>query len=872
MPLKNVLILLIIFQFSIQHFNITHNISKLNLTQNQIRKLIDNLEDNNQYSDGLIDFVLEIANFLYEYLNNNSMWDSISDNQAIDNCIYRGIIENLEDKELLETCIRGSGKALNDFGNEFECETHFQSKVKYFTLQFYLKNSSTISSLEHKNILDFLEQKYFYIGLCLPKYCKDAVNYLINDDEFLETLYYKGNLSYFRAYFKDDLINKSKEINKFFKVSIYLYVYLNVFKIIVGTFRIIFMNKGYRGYYADQEEKKLKNTNENKNLIKKKEGKDDELNNSQERKINSSLLAIQFNENSEDISSFYSESLNGSNIDDDINLYNPFIDSEKKYPWYLKIMKTFDFYDNVNTLSVLSNKYYNSYQIKRLYIIRCLLMIMIIIYQIVYSQMELPYRYYIKNSFYNSYRFILVKLCVNASTFWITLDAVIIGYKIMSFMKKEIKLSKNRKLPICSLFRFLLLIIPKFFVFFLAFLFLHIFASQLTFELCKGNKVYSSYIFYNDRIQNRTYSIQQTENNFWKIYKNFIPFRLNYIDFFKEVKNIKEISKDKDNIYDFTFEPSGFELPSPFLTNTDLFVNVYFNEFYLLIIMLIITYLSYKLRNKIFDYIILGLNIFLYLIPMLNLNKYNEEVESYTLRYVLGQNYSEKYTHYFINFFYFGYLIGVMKFYYDENISNKNKKNNTHTQNINMPFEFCKKIIISLNKLKPLFKRIILLLSLVFIILISSSFFFKQLLGGKTNNNELKYEMTRNTHFLFLYEKNLCAIFFFVFLIMFIIYPKDSAIIQLAERNGFIILERISFCFFCSFTYLIYAQFCVFIIYFQTSYLNLFLNTLGMFSIVFTFSLVNTTLFELPLRQLIKSYMNRDLENKFEYIYAQKKK
>ena len=288
--------------------------------------------------------------------------------------------------------------------------------------------------------------------------------------------------------------------------------------------------------------------------------------------------------------------------------------------------------------------------------------------------------------------------------------------------------------------------------------------------------------------------------------------------------------------------------------------------------MLIITYLSYKLRNKIFDYIILGLNIFLYLIPMLNLNKYNEKVESYTLRYVLGQNYSEKYTHYFINFFYFGYLIGVMKFYYDENISNKNKKNNTHTQNINMPFEFCKKIINSLNKLKPLFKRIILLLSLVFIILISSSFFFKQLLGGKTNNNELKYEMTGNTHFLFLYEKNLCAIFFFVFLIMFIIYPKDSAIIQLAERNGFIILERISFCFFCSFTYLIYAQFCVFIIYFQTSYMNLFLNTLGMFSIVFTFSLVNTTLFELPLRQLIKSYMNRDLENKFEYIYAQKKK
>ena len=54
--------------------------------------------------------------------------------------------------------------------------------------------------------------------------------------------------------------------------------------------------------------------------------------------------------------------------------------------------------------------------------------------------------------------------------------------------------------------------------------------------------------------------------------------------------------------------------------------------------------------------------------------------------------------------------------------------------------------------------------------------------------------------------------------------------------------------------------------------MNLFLNTLGMFLIIFSFSLVNTTLIELPLRQIIKSYMNKDLEIRFEDYYNRHKK
>ena len=166
-----------------------------------------------------------------------------------------------------------------------------------------------------------------------------------------------------------------------------------------------------------------------------------------------------------------------------------------------------------------------------------------------------------------------------------------------------------------------------------------------------------------------------------------------------------------------------------------------------------------------------------------------------------------------------------------------------------------------------IYKRIILLASIFIFGLISSSFYFLQLSEEDDKNAVFNNDMNNSIYYLFIYEKNLCGIFFFIFLIMYITYPKNSNIIELSERNGFIVIERISFCFFCSFKYLIYSQFCVFIIYIQISYMNLFLNTLGMFLIIFTFSLVNTTLIELPLRQLVKSIMNKDIEKRFENYY-----
>ena len=846
--------------------NILKLLSSLNINNNKtklekiskLRKMLEEGGEEEDRENRVPTIVFELFDAFAFFLDVNNL-TQLLDYEEIETCFFDGILENINNLNLINYYLDGSGKSLNDFGNEFICDYNIRRNVSYLTLHFYLGQNYQREIKEK-----FFDQRYFFIGLCLPRKCMDAAKVLIKEDNFLN-ITHNASLANFKIYVNEDVIEESNKLSGFYFILITIYIVLNALKIIVGILRVIFMNKGYEGFYAA----KLK--------------KDDigEINSSISE-INNSFNDSFTGKNNKDISFSSQKSGNGSgsssmspptSYDIDINenfvsegenLYNPLSDKEKKFPKFLKLMKLIDLFDNIKLLSTNSNKYYTSQRIKSLYIIRFFLMLMIVVYQYMYTQVFLPSKNYYNVDFYSSYGFTFVKFCTNASTFWITLDAVIFGYKLMSFLKKEIKLSKNLKANYLSFLKFLLLIIPKFFLFILSFTLLHLYASKLTFELCKGNNVFSNYLYYNDTVQQLTYSVRNNNKSI-DFFKNFIPFRLNYIDFIENVTRIEYIH----NFSTITSDPSGYEIPSPFLTNTDLFVNVCFNEFYLIILMIFIAYISYVLKNKIFDLLILIINTILFVFPAIerfNPYKRNIEEQNYTFQYVLGQNYSEKFTHYCINFFYFGFLIGVMKFYHDQNDYNmKNKKNNF--SHIILPFEFCKKFITLLNGFKFCVKRIILLSCIFLIFLNASSFFIIE--GNKISySDNIDFPKIEGfVKFLFFYEKNISGIFFFILLIMYILYPKSTYIMKIAESTTFIVVERISFCFFISFNYLIYAQFCVFIMSIQMSYSNLVFNTVGMFFIIFIFSLLNTALFELPVRQLIKYLMNKNLEEKFRHFF-----
>ena len=872
-------IIIILFQISFQneYINLTNKINipnftnisldfnKSNKTSDKLEKMRKLLSDQNENEDIIVSesnvpallFELfdQLALFLYDY----NLTDLL-EVEEVETCFFDGILENVQNQKLLDIYIKGSGKSLNDFGNEYICDYKVRRNVSYLTLHFFLGTDNYTSDKE-----EFFGQDYFYIGLCLPRKCMNATQYLIQNLKVLNICHEVG-LSNFKLYTNEEVINLSDRLSNFYSVFILIYILLIGLKFLVGIWRVIFLNKGYEGYLqSEMEEKEIQrintmmstssfNTiNEVKNISDNTQ--DEKTPERANRTRSSEKIAI-------DYSSSYNSDINESIISEDENLYNPFEDKVKNFPLLMKILKWLDLFDNIKVLSTNSNKYYNSKNIKSLYIIRFFLMLMFIIHQMMYTQIYLPTKNFYNVEFYSHNAFILVKFCINASIFWITLDAVFFGYKLMSYLKKEIKLSRNFEISYLTFLKFLLLILPKFFLFLFAFILLHLYSNRLTFELCKINNVFSNYLYYNDTIQQMSYSLRNN-NNPSDFFKHFIPFRLNYIDFIENITIVRN-DKPKPN-EDFITDVSRYEIPSPFLTNTDLFVNICFNEFYLIIIILIITYISYKIKNQIFDYAVLIINAILYILPAItSLNPYKGNIEDkhYTLIYVLGQNYSEKYTHYFINFFYFGFLLGVMKFYLEHNRYNMKKKKNIFTQ-IYLPFQFCQKLITFVKGINICIKRTILLCCLFFLLLISSSF-------NLAEGNKFSYDKDMDfvnlkgiVKFLFFYEKNLSGIFFFLFLLIYICIPKHSKLMQIAESTTFIIMERISFSFLISFSYLIYAQFCVFIISIQMSYSNLFFNAVGMFFIAFIFSLLNTALLELPIRQLIKHYMNRNIEKKF---------
>ena len=872
-------IIIILFQISFQneYINLTNKINipnftnisldfnKSNKTSDKLAKMRKLLSDQNENEDIIVSesnvpallFELfdQLALFLYDY----NLTDLL-EVEEVETCFFDGILENVQNQKLLDIYIKGSGKSLNDFGNEYICDYKVRRNVSYLTLHFFLGTKNYTSDKE-----EFFGQDYFYIGLCLPRKCMNATQYLIQNLKVLNICHEVG-LSNFKLYTNEEVINLSDRLSNFYSVFILIYILLIGLKFLVGIWRVIFLNKGYEGYLQSElEEKEIQrintmmstssfNTiNEVKNISDNTP--DEKTPERSNRTRSSEKIAI-------DYSSSYNYDINESIISEDENLYNPFEDKVKNFPLLMKILKWLDLFDNIKVLSTNSNKYYNSRNIKSLYIIRFFLMLMFIIHQIMYTQIYLPTKNFYNVEFYSHNAFILVKFCINASIFWITLDAVFFGYKLMSYLKKEIKLSRNFEISYLTFLKFLLLILPKFFLFLFAFILLHLYSNRLTFELCKINNVFSNYLYYNDTIQQMSYSLRNN-NNPSDFFKHFIPFRLNYIDFIENITIVRN-DEPKPN-EDFITDVSRYEIPSPFLTNTDLFVNICFNEFYLIILILIITYISYKIKNQIFDYAVLIINAILYILPAItSLNPYKGNIEDkhYTLIYVLGQNYSEKYTHYFINFFYFGFLLGVMKFYLEHNRYNMKKKKNIFTQ-IYLPFQFCQKLITFVKGINICIKRTILLCCLFFLLLISSSF-------NLAEGNKFSYDKDMDfvnlkgiVKFLFFYEKNLSGIFFFLFLLIYICIPKHSKLMQIAESTTFIIMERISFSFLISFSYLIYAQFCVFIISIQMSYSNLFFNAVGMFFIAFIFSLLNTALLELPIRQLIKHYMNRNIEKKF---------
>ena len=813
------------------------------------------------------------------------------------------VLYNEEKKNDFYAYLENTGKLMNDFGNEHFCS--LKEYNIYYLFRAFLVNATRMTNYEDVTLVKFIDQRCFYLGICLPQKCSSITNRIAKNKQFREFLYtnlYLNNLTLIDVKeTKKNLNDNYETIGDALKLLIYI-IFVIKFAISIG--RSICMDKGYERWVFDRNEKIMSNREKEKeNIIQDEEKKENEK--KEESFHNKLELTKANNIRDSELREAYFEYIYGISSKEENNLYSPFHDMQDNFPIYIKIIKILDLIDNIKLLLSVSNKYYNSCGIKRIYILKILTIFMTISLKLMISQLEIPSKSFLVYNFYKDFSFFITKICIFSSVFWIVLDAMTAGFKLMSFLKKKIATSKDNKLSFLSFAQFFLLLIPKIILFILVYIILHLCSKHLIYSF-SDPKHKAPFILYESNIGQTEYSFRHNGTYI----KNIMPLWINYIDYFvKEDPNENKREINPNNINDtnekinytifYEYDLSRYKVPSPFLTNTDLFINIYLNEFVILIFMIFIAYFSYRISNAIFDYVIFFINIVLYIIPLFNWTKYNiddNSDEKYTLLHVLGQNFSEKYTHYFINFYYFGFILGVMFFYNNEIINYKLNKfddsitinsmvsNNSSNDSFSMnnenihlfllPFSFCKKIISFLNNIKYYLKWIILCLSLVFIFLMSCTFYIIQEVHETTEEcdkyikDEFKLRIPKLNEpwikFIFLYEKNLCCIFFFVFLLMFIVLSNNNFIIKFCNLNCFVIFERISFSTFCTYNFLVYMAFCVFYLDFKLTHINIILTTFGLFILLIIVNIFIVCSFELPFRIIIKSFMNKNLTKEFK--------
>ena len=212
--------------FDINNPNIENILNISGLSQNKtklekiskMRKLLSNLdlpEQNtiNEYYNSAPHFYFDIFDLFASFLYDMKLTDLL-DNEEIETCFFDGIIENLLKSELINIYIDGSGKSVNDFGNEFVCNYNIRRNVSYLTVHFYLGTNDFRKEKE-----EFFGQYYFYMGLCLPKKCMNAAKILVINEKVLDICHRVG-ISNLKLYVSEDVVEKSNNTSQFYNVII----------------------------------------------------------------------------------------------------------------------------------------------------------------------------------------------------------------------------------------------------------------------------------------------------------------------------------------------------------------------------------------------------------------------------------------------------------------------------------------------------------------------------------------------------------------------------------------------------------------------------------------------------------------------------
>ena len=490
---------------------------------------------------------------------------------------------------------------------------------------------------------------------------------------------------------------------------------------------------------------------------------------------------------------------------------------KKKVSKFVTIMNNINgsFLDliKMNSLTEFQNQIYSNKGLEMITGLRTFFLILITLNISFNLFQESPAIKQINNQFLQDFLFGSIKFSSFGIYFWIYLDGFVYTFKLMYYVKK------NR--DFYNFLKFLINLIPKIFVFIIIFYGVYFFQKDI------GNLTTASLLF--DQYAENEYNYKCLRNPFYLIF----PF-----------------------ITDFDYKKE--KMTYNYFNNCFQFSYIIINEFYCIIILVLLFFILYKYKSSLLDLIIsivILLNIiFMNLIPYFTENIKNEKY--YLLKYVLSQTFSQRYPLPMFNIFFIGSFCGLIYYYHYSVVNDLD----SYLANDYHPFQYLSTFKEFLYKLNWIIKLILVLFSLGLIFIDSIIFYIVE---SKGSNGQILYKFSGLLKFLYLYEIPI-VILCISFLIIFLLFAEDKFQIKaFLGSKIFYIMEKVSFSYICliqmiSLIFLSdsnnHGEIWTFLFfYFITCYEFFF----GIFaSFIFTF------VFELPAKILANNLRGKDMKGK----------
>ena len=750
------------------------------------------------------DILIDVTRFLTQKVN-----ITILTNKAygVERC-YNYVSELLNNTlEPVQKAFDYSGKYLGDYGNEKECV--FEEHFTYFLLTYQLDLES-FNGTNQAHEMFFLDQDKYFTGICMFKECLPFVFNIFNrtiDKSFFKylkevagitktSIIYNNTLCYEKSNNKSDdnrevwsnscgnTKPEEERMNIVFKSMGIGLTTIGILFILSSIGSIIF-------FFKFELEKEAKKIEEDDNSFE-----DNFISSSKQDSNSKEIIKNEDPIFKQDIKAVF--------------------DNKNNFKWkvrFYSIISIFDLFSNLSYLCSLSNYYYTDKGIEPIGFIRLIVMVTITYFinnTVLYIS---PPKDMFNHRFYDSSLIIFIKLANYCYVVWIILDGLVMSYKLMSYINQYKKNHNANYIPFSLFVKYLLFSIPKIVVYLLIFFFFYYYFRE--WSLIKVFDIGLLYkYFYRVFIEDFKYKCLTNPLQI------FIPF--------------------------LTFNDEGdldFNYSTCFTFN-----YIMMNEFILsIVIILLIFFLSYKIKSKYFDYsifIILIVNSII--IYSLTLAK---KVNTMTIGIFRGETVTESIPWVMTNYYILGVLLGLCYFYFNETTSN----DSIIEHNEFIPFNFCYFFIKTVHSLK--YKKVFIYCIAFFILPFSMITIIIRIIKGL----QIDYEIQKAyaVQFFFNYEKIIFAYIFFILSIFIIVYPKDSAFIQLMKTNIFIIIERISTPFLCISEWLVYFVFSTYHFQLNLSYQNLLFLAIGITMIIIVVSLIITISIEMPIRKLVK-YLLRE--------------